>query len=188
MAPSFRHQPLNHVESSIRLLKILPNSPSDTICCEMQHTTVDTSFICLSYVWGSPETQHKILVNNAEFWIWSNLWDFLCIAKEKYPLTAFWIDAICIDQNSIAERNHQVSLMSDIYSQAERVLAWLGRDEHLVDFMGAWSHNLKPPKNPACNHQEDQLQVLHAWTSAYMNYPEGWLKLRGNEYWSRAWM
>lgn len=37
-----------------------------------------------------------------------------------------WIDAICIDQLSISERNHQVQLMPLIYSKASRVIAWLG--------------------------------------------------------------
>lgn len=31
------------------------------------------------------------------------------------------MDAICIDQNNIVERNHQVGLMSQIYSKAQKV-------------------------------------------------------------------
>jgi hypothetical protein len=38
-----------------------------------------------------------------------------------------WIDAICINQDDIRERGHQVQQMGDIYSQAERVLFWLGQ-------------------------------------------------------------
>jgi hypothetical protein len=36
-----------------------------------------------------------------------------------------WCDAICIDQDSIFERNHQVQLMGRIYEQATTVLVWL---------------------------------------------------------------
>jgi hypothetical protein len=32
-----------------------------------------------------------------------------------------WIDAICINQADIGERNHQVEMMSTIYGQAKRV-------------------------------------------------------------------
>jgi hypothetical protein len=39
-----------------------------------------------------------------------------------------WIDQICINQNSSSERNHQVRLMSHIYTRAHHVLAWLGTD------------------------------------------------------------
>ncbi|KAH8816676.1 heterokaryon incompatibility protein-domain-containing protein [Xylogone sp. PMI_703] len=40
-----------------------------------------------------------------------------------------WIDAICIDQNNIEERNEQVLLMNKIYSQAEGLLIWLGEED-----------------------------------------------------------
>jgi hypothetical protein len=37
-----------------------------------------------------------------------------------------WIDAICINQNDVAERNAQVALMDRIYSEAKNVCVWLG--------------------------------------------------------------
>lgn len=39
--------------------------------------------------------------------------------------TYFWIDALCINQDDISERNHQVGLMKRIYSQAALVVGWL---------------------------------------------------------------
>ena len=43
--------------------------------------------------------------------------------------TYYWIDAICIDQSNIQERNHQVQNMRTIYSEAQSVLIWLGKAE-----------------------------------------------------------
>lgn len=37
-----------------------------------------------------------------------------------------WIDAICINQRDIHERNYKVTQMAQIYEQAERVVVWLG--------------------------------------------------------------
>ncbi|KAH8645762.1 heterokaryon incompatibility protein-domain-containing protein [Xylariales sp. PMI_506] len=37
-----------------------------------------------------------------------------------------WIDAICINQNDIAERNKQVPRIGDIYKLALKVIAWTG--------------------------------------------------------------
>ena len=37
-----------------------------------------------------------------------------------------WVDAICINQNDIVERNQQVQIMGDIYRAASRVRVWLG--------------------------------------------------------------
>jgi Heterokaryon incompatibility protein (HET) len=42
----------------------------------------------------------------------------------------FWVDAICINQGDIAERNKQVKRMANIYKLAYRVVAWLGKEEH----------------------------------------------------------
>jgi hypothetical protein len=37
-----------------------------------------------------------------------------------------WIDAICIDQQNIAEKGEQVAKMAQIYSSSARVVVWLG--------------------------------------------------------------
>jgi hypothetical protein len=42
---------------------------------------------------------------------------------------SLWIDAICIDQGNLQERNRQVALMRDIYRAAKRVLIWLGESK-----------------------------------------------------------
>jgi hypothetical protein len=57
-----------------------------------------------------------------------NLWDFLhrYSKRRAYTDTWLWVDAICIDQAILRERNHQVSLMRRIYSRARAVITWLG--------------------------------------------------------------
>ncbi|KAF5541755.1 heterokaryon incompatibility 6 OR allele [Fusarium mexicanum] len=42
---------------------------------------------------------------------------------------SLWIDAICINQDDIAERNSQVAMMSQIYGSARCVVAWLGEED-----------------------------------------------------------
>ncbi|KAH7361167.1 hypothetical protein BKA66DRAFT_396649, partial [Pyrenochaeta sp. MPI-SDFR-AT-0127] len=43
--------------------------------------------------------------------------------------TLLWVDAICIDQNDLIERNHQVGLIGQIYSNATLVLTWGGKSD-----------------------------------------------------------
>ncbi|MCJ1444603.1 MAG: hypothetical protein MMC23_005105 [Stictis urceolatum] len=38
----------------------------------------------------------------------------------------FWIDAICINQEDIAERNRQVSMVREVYMKAQQLYIWLG--------------------------------------------------------------
>jgi hypothetical protein len=46
--------------------------------------------------------------------------------RKQDPGKLFFVDAICINQNSTNERNHQVSAMGDIYANARKVICWLG--------------------------------------------------------------
>ena len=45
-----------------------------------------------------------------------NLWWFLHHMRLRSQWKLFWIDALCIDQSNILERNHQVNSMRQIYS------------------------------------------------------------------------
>lgn len=43
-----------------------------------------------------------------------------------------WIDALCINQNDLSERNDQVSLMADIFKAAQGVVIWLGEEDEFT--------------------------------------------------------
>ncbi|KAI0454623.1 heterokaryon incompatibility protein-domain-containing protein [Xylaria acuta] len=47
------------------------------------------------------------------------------LRSASHPLT-LWVDAVCINQADIDERNAQVALMALIYSRAAAVVTWLG--------------------------------------------------------------
>ncbi|CAH0054825.1 unnamed protein product [Clonostachys solani] len=40
-----------------------------------------------------------------------------------------WVDAICINQEDVAERSHQVDMMAEIYACAKQVVIYLGEQE-----------------------------------------------------------
>ncbi|ROT38281.1 hypothetical protein SODALDRAFT_185661 [Sodiomyces alkalinus F11] len=47
------------------------------------------------------------------------------IRDEEEPLR-IWIDAVCIDQQNVDEKNEHVRIMDRIYSHADEVYMWLG--------------------------------------------------------------
>ena len=49
----------------------------------------------------------------------------ICHQSDK-PADLFWIDALCINQNDVDEKNRQTSQMSEINRTAKETLAWLG--------------------------------------------------------------
>ena len=80
---------------------------------------------CLSYVWkqdGSTRGMRKLRLNGHSFLVTPNLWDFLIVARHKFPDQNLWIDAICTNQKDIQEREAQVPRMSIVYKQARRVI------------------------------------------------------------------
>jgi hypothetical protein len=88
-------------------------------------------YVALSYQWGSEEPYKDILLNGVRTPVGRNLWTFLySMSRQSGPTKRrFWIDAICINQSNIAERNQQVQEMRRIYSRAESVFIWLGHDK-----------------------------------------------------------
>lgn len=55
--------------------------------------------------------------------------------EERFPLFDYqplWVDALCINQSDIEERNSQVGIMRSTYSQAMLVFIWMGEDEDVV--------------------------------------------------------
>lgn len=66
-----------------------------------------------------------IMINDRRFRVQSNLFAFLWQVCQQGTRAVLWCDAICIDQDGIFERNHQVQLMGRIYEQATTVLVWL---------------------------------------------------------------
>ncbi|KAF2447317.1 HET-domain-containing protein [Karstenula rhodostoma CBS 690.94] len=82
---------------------------------------------CLSYTWGEPPEDHRILVNEHIFQVRKNLFEFLELATEVYPDEPLWIDALCISHINTQEKSHQVQRMGTIYENATEVVVWLGK-------------------------------------------------------------
>ncbi|KAL1647158.1 Folylpolyglutamate synthetase [Diplodia intermedia] len=89
----------------------------------------------LSYVWGSSERTHAVMLNQHSFAIQSNLHDALEHLRHELTRSGkstrkIWIDAICINQQDKMEKSSQVMIMGDIYANASRVLVWLGKADN----------------------------------------------------------
>ncbi|KAH7077460.1 heterokaryon incompatibility protein-domain-containing protein [Paraphoma chrysanthemicola] len=138
----FKHRPLDLDPSthSIRLIRIhATEDDNKPINCDIKAATINDEYICLSYVWGEPSRAHWVLVDGKQLYIRQNLRDFLATARkmEEFRDTWIWIDAICIDQGNLRERGHQVQQMGRIFSNATRVVAWLG-DDLAISWFFAW--------------------------------------------------
>ena len=124
----FKYPQLEHL-GQIRLVTVTGATSNGVLCCSLNCAELDKRprYNALSYVWGSGPAKYTILVNGQRFSIRESLHAFLTtVAAKTFPGTPVFIDAICIDQTDIHERNHQVKLMREVYSSAATVVAWLG--------------------------------------------------------------
>jgi hypothetical protein len=163
--------------TNIRLLRLC-DPPSDqaqgySVACKVEVFPANTRipYTAISYMWGSAIETADILVNESPFPVTLNLLGLLEELTAQAHGGWLWIDAICIDQNSIAERNHQVALMDRIYSKADYVFVWLGLPTD--NMIKAYSILM----NPKLSDYRFKLQDT-----------KGFVEICEHPYWKRAWI
>ncbi|KAE9367580.1 hypothetical protein N431DRAFT_290748, partial [Stipitochalara longipes BDJ] len=82
-------------------------------------------YTAISYMWGSPEDTKTITVNGIPVAVGKNLAAALDYLRSSL-VDKVWIDAICINQADVNERNAQVIRIRDIFTQSLAVTVWLG--------------------------------------------------------------
>ncbi|OCK79614.1 hypothetical protein K432DRAFT_299476, partial [Lepidopterella palustris CBS 459.81] len=95
----------------------------------------------LSYAWDSPSPELFQCGMTAE-----RKWPIFCNEKQLFVaenLSILWIDAVCNNQNDMAEHGHQINLMADIFHSARRVTVWIGQEyddaEPAYQPLNAWT-------------------------------------------------
>ena len=92
----------------------------------LSDSCVELCYNALSYVWGEQKDTREIHIEGRQLRIGQNLDAALRHLRRKDRPVRLWVDAICIDQASVIERNHQVQQMRTIYSSASETIIYLG--------------------------------------------------------------
>ena len=127
----------------LRLLKLHPANPTqlEIDCTLVESRLIDpystqpegqeiVNYEAVSWCWG-PQVFSSILRIHKnsrvyEYPIVPNLESALRAMRYSDRDRILWIDALCIDQANMVERNEQVPKMNQVYGQAERVCIWIG--------------------------------------------------------------
>jgi len=145
----------------IRLLKLRPGSWRDDICCELEVAFLDEQpkYEALSYAWGVEQDSQRISLDSQPFSISPTLESALRRLRLAKSPRKLWVDCLCINQEDVAERSAQVSLMQDIYTDSQRVLIWLGEHES----MSGSTSSIPNAKHEWGEINEDHLKI-HSFT------------------------
>jgi hypothetical protein len=125
----YGYRPLDHkFGQEIRLVVLYPGQEKEDLMCEIKHVNLldNPVYEALSYCWGDTTLSRHIFCRGRSVPITLNCEAALRCLRRRDRGRVIWIDAICIDQSNTTERNHQVRIMSSIYSSASQVLAFLG--------------------------------------------------------------
>ena len=129
-------------EDHFRLLEILPGPGESPMQCRLHVSRLseeNNTYEALSYTW----LQHTglfgpkglvqvamIRCNDYIVAIGANLAAALQRLRKTDSSRIVWADALCINQDDLAERSHQVSKMGSVFEQAFQVVVWLGCHIH----------------------------------------------------------
>ncbi|KAH7093316.1 heterokaryon incompatibility protein-domain-containing protein [Paraphoma chrysanthemicola] len=193
----FRYQELDPTKRSVRLLQVHPGQPVDEIRCSLLCFNLDTEpkYQALSYMWDHDSEKKTILCNGMSLSVGGSLWTFLLEYRKTCSQDDWlWIDAVCINQVDVRERNHQVAQMYEIYSEASSVIIWLG---------GANPHDRQAFQELETYHAYYNAQApaerLKDWRILLHNYEvrgalgrwrpwNSWYYLFRKPYWRRIWI
>lgn len=129
----YQYSPLDEEAQEVRLLTLLPGpfSAEIRVCLDITPFTEDRvpKFEAVSYTWGSTENPVGIFIGESgqrTLAVTQNLAEALPYFRYEDKPRVLWIDAICVDQQNLKERGHQIKRMADVFSKATKVLVWLG--------------------------------------------------------------
>lgn len=125
---SFEYEALTDPRGNIRLLDLRPGRRGDVLDISIREAQLYDipSYEALSYTWGNESASHNVRLNGLPFAVRPNLFHCLNELRDLTVTRTLWVDAICIDQANMKERNQQVKEMGRIYSQANVVRISVG--------------------------------------------------------------
>ncbi|KAH7333468.1 heterokaryon incompatibility protein-domain-containing protein [Rhexocercosporidium sp. MPI-PUGE-AT-0058] len=175
---TYKYAPLDRERNEIRVLELLPGVDPQPIEGRLRILTLDdpSPWDALSYAWGDVTSTKPItLEGDDNFQIPATLQRALYDLRKPDASLFIWIDAICIDQWTTAERNHQVQLMRRIYKKALTVCIWIDVE---VDASAAAFKKLA-----VVSESGEELELG--------DDPSFWqpvIAVLSNRYWSRVWV
>lgn len=132
----YRYKQLRQARD-IRILELRPAEAfDDRLQLSLKQVSLEDHdrhhFEAVSYVWGASRGEQEVLCDDETIRVTANCESLLRHLRLKTQARHLWVDALCINQSSTSDKNHQVPLMGDIFESAERVIIWLGPERTSV--------------------------------------------------------
>lgn len=127
----------------MRLFKIQPGERDDPIRGELVIISANSQQIydAVSYTWadqtGDTTRRFRAFIGISYVPITRSCQEVLQRIRSRFYTKCVWIDSVCVDQDNLQERGHQVQLMPLIYTRAKKTYVYVGpttcRDDSLLE-------------------------------------------------------
>ena len=138
--PNFQYDQIDAVHT--RLIKLDCNEPGARITITLRTVPFKDLgtkhlFEAISYHWGDEIASNTILVRNfnadqvrpREIKVRHNFYQGLQHLRMPNMDVWLWVDALCINQQNLREKDIQVKRMAEVFVAAGKVIIWLGEGE-----------------------------------------------------------
>lgn len=197
------YRPLDSTKREIRICDLSPAPElSDSLQCSLRVVPIDEAgkYVAFSYVWGTDAATETISVDGIIHPIRQNLAAGLRRFRARFPRRShprtrhqsrpisIWADALCIDQNNVEERNHQVNLMRLVFTRCDYALSWLGEADEDSDLAMDCIAKIASLGNEATRYS----LLIRKLTNIWPFYEAGpWVaiqRLMNRDFWYRIWI
>ncbi|PIB00566.1 hypothetical protein CB0940_00284 [Cercospora beticola] len=176
--------------NTFRLLRLCAGS-GERIQCSLDHFMLDIDpnplYTAISHTWGTGAASHQIYLRDGSvIKVRENLYKALQSIRDPESDNLYWVDAICINQKSDQERNHQVKLMADIYGKANKVLVWLQSSGEKADVSRAFAY-----MHAAATYHNSDDSVYQYLRGHQQRTDDDWRSIQRLcklKYWTRKWI
>lgn len=129
----YKYKKLDVDRKEIRLLSLQGGRPHERIQCRIHHVALSdeskSKHETVSYVWRNASVRATIHINGRRADVPASSAAVLRRVRHESEVRLLWLDAVCINQGNIEEKNHQVATMRHIYTNSRRTLIWLGNSD-----------------------------------------------------------
>ena len=210
------YKPLDNSVQEIRLLTPSLSQAKSGTEWTLTIVALDASppLAALSYLWGEAAETVTIKINGQSMPVTANLASALRHVeqhwRQRFPgrdVAEFhlWVDAVCINQSDIAEREQQVKLMGQLYSTAELVMGSLGPSSDAIRVAIDTLHLVHDEVGQLDDDESESLEANLNWMQTHATLTDADVGLPGDQfdankswrmlheflylpYWRRAWV
>jgi hypothetical protein len=126
----FPYDPIDCTSKGLRLIIVMAGEDSAPLMCTLIHEDLASQplpmYETISYCWGNASVRDILVLNDTPISVPASAAAALRRIRLADSARTVWLDAVCINQNDISERNQQVAMMGDIYRGGSCNLIYLG--------------------------------------------------------------